>query len=52
MEMFFSDDDLSDILEELDEITEIEEPISDEELREMEASERRYEEIICKHKLV
>ncbi len=50
MEKFFSDEDLFGLLEELDEeeaqIVEIEG-----DLGEMEASNRRYEEIIRKHKM-
>ncbi len=48
MEMFFPDDDLFDLLEELDEqdveIGELETQL------EMEASNRRFEEIILKHR--
>ena len=48
MEQFFTDDDLADLLFELDqEESEIE--ILEDEM-EMEASNRRYEEIIKKHK--
>lgn len=49
MEQFFTDDDLLDLLEELDQeeaqIQEIEIEM------EMEASNRRYEEIIRKHRM-
>lgn len=49
MEQFFTDDDLFGLLEELDKedaaLEEMEENI------EMEASSRRYQEIICKHKM-
>ena len=47
-ENFFSDDDLSDLLGELEE-TEIE--MTEEEKAEMEASNRRFREIIQKHKM-
>lgn len=48
METFFTDDDLFDLLEELDqENAEIEVLESEEE---MEASNRRFEEIILKHR--
>ncbi|MBO5486662.1 MAG: hypothetical protein J5988_07015 [Eubacterium sp.] len=48
MEQFFTDDDLADLLTELDqEESEIE--ILEDEM-EMKASNRRYEEIIKKHK--
>ena len=47
MEQFFTDDDLFDILEELDQ-EQVE--ISEDEA-EMEASNRRYREIIQKHKM-
>ena len=48
METFFTDDDLFDLLEELDrEIAEIELLETEEE---MEASNRRFEEIILKHR--
>lgn len=46
METFFTDEDLFDILEELKD----EEIENDEDDVEMEASNRRYEEIIKKHK--
>lgn len=48
MEMFFTDDDLLDLLEELDE-QEAEIELIESEL-ELEASNRRYEEIILKHR--
>lgn len=48
METFFTDDDLLDLLQELDdENAEIEVPETE---TEMEASNRRYEEIILKHR--
>ncbi len=48
METFFTDDDLFDLLQQLDEENaEIELPESD---TEIEASNRRYEEIILKHR--
>ena len=49
-ENFFSDDDLSDLLGELEE-TENELEMTEEEKAEMEASNRRFREIIQKHKM-
>ncbi len=53
MESFFSEDDLFDILEELDEMeTENETAyVSEEEDEEIAASNRRYEEIIKKYSI-
>ncbi len=49
MEKFLTDDDLLGLLEELDqEEAEIQELETD---LEMEASNRRYEEIICRHRM-
>lgn len=51
MDLFFSDDDLKDVLEELasrEEDTGAQEVQEDDE--EMKASQRRYEEILKKHK--
>lgn len=49
MEVFFTDDDLFDLLEELDE-QEAEIKVLESEM-EMEASNRRFEEIILKHRM-
>lgn len=49
-ENFFSDDDLSDLLGELEE-TETEIEMTEEEKAEMEASNRRFREIIQKHRM-
>lgn len=47
MKQFFTDDDLSDLLSELEQQEDDFEPVEDEEV---EASNRRYREIIQKHK--
>jgi hypothetical protein len=47
MEKLISDDDLFDLLAELEE----EEPVEEELDEEMEASNRRYQEIIKKHRM-
>lgn len=48
MEQFFTDDDLLGLLEELEQDESAEEEIGEEEI---EASSRRYREIIQKHKM-
>lgn len=50
MQEFYSDDDLKDVLSELAEEDVPEEALTEEEKEEMEASQRRYEEIIKKYK--
>lgn len=50
MQEFYSDDDLKDILAELADEDVPEEQLTEEEKEELEASQRRYDEIIKKYK--